>query len=134
MFDTSKGQFKVFRKIPARDVGWSILDTAFSPDGSSIIYSSWSESSIHFSHSFENDIECTDLYVSIVHMCNVYGEVERHEVLPLRPEARRFCIFSLTFSQDGREVLGGANDGCLYIYDRESNQRTLKVDPFIGIR
>merc|ERR1712071_533726 len=48
-------------------------------------------------------------------------------VLPLRPEARRFCIFSLTFSQDGREVLGGADDGCLYIYDRESNQRTLKI-------
>jgi len=60
-------------------------------------------------------------------MCNVYGETEKHEVLPLCPDERRFCIFSLTFSQDGREVLGGANDGCLYIYDCESRQRTLKI-------
>lgn len=66
-------------------------------------------------------------YLSAVHMCNVYGETEKHEVLPLCPDERRFCIFSLTFSQDGREVLGGANDGCLYIYDCESRQRTLKV-------
>lgn len=29
----------------ARDVGWSILDTAFSPDGRYVVYSSWSECS-----------------------------------------------------------------------------------------
>ncbi|XP_046454954.1 DDB1- and CUL4-associated factor 11-like isoform X2 [Daphnia pulex] len=107
VFDTSKGGFDCIRKIPARDVGWSILDTAFSPDGRSIIYSSWSEA---------------------IHLCNIYDEVERHEVLPLSPELRRFCIFSLTFSQDGNEVLGGANDGCLYIYDCEKRQRTLRID------
>ena len=45
VFDTSKGGFDCIRKIPARDVGWSILDTAFSPDGRAIIYSSWSEAS-----------------------------------------------------------------------------------------
>lgn len=45
VFDTSNGRFDCVKKIPARDVGWSILDTAFSPDGRSIIYSSWSESS-----------------------------------------------------------------------------------------
>ncbi|KAK4012513.1 hypothetical protein OUZ56_024753 [Daphnia magna] len=107
VFDTSKGGFDCIRKIPARDVGWSILDTAFSPDGRNIIYSSWSEA---------------------IHLCNIYDGVERHEVLPLCPELRRFCIFSLTFSQDGNEVLGGANDGCLYIYDCEKRQRTLRID------
>lgn len=45
VFDTSKGGFDCVRRIPARDVGWSILDTAFSPDGRAIIYSSWSEAS-----------------------------------------------------------------------------------------
>lgn len=45
VFDTSKGRFDCIRKIPARDVGWSILDTAFSPDGRAIVYSSWSEAS-----------------------------------------------------------------------------------------
>jgi WD repeat-containing protein 23 len=63
-----------------------------------------------------------------VHLCNIQGDLERHEVLPLRPDLRRFCIFSLTFSQDGTEVLGGANDGCLYIYDCERHERTLRID------
>ena len=34
-----------YKLIAARDIGWSILDTAFSPDGQYIVYSSWSESS-----------------------------------------------------------------------------------------
>ncbi|RXM95283.1 DDB1- and CUL4-associated factor 11 [Acipenser ruthenus] len=44
------------------------------------------------------------------------------------PDERRFCVFSLTTSSDGREILGGANDGCLYVFDREQNKRTLKID------
>lgn len=67
-----------------------------------------------------------------VHLCNIDDNVERHEVLPLSPELRRFCIFSLTFSQDGNEVLGGANDGCLYIYDCEKRIRTLRVSFSLG--
>lgn len=45
IYDTSGGNFKKFKKIMARDVGWSILDTAFSPDGRFVVYSSWSECS-----------------------------------------------------------------------------------------
>uniref|UniRef100_A0A8C8GPK6 DDB1- and CUL4-associated factor 11 n=1 Tax=Oncorhynchus tshawytscha TaxID=74940 RepID=A0A8C8GPK6_ONCTS len=40
----------------------------------------------------------------------------------------RFCVFSLAASTDGKEILGGANDGCLYVFDREQNRRTLKID------
>jgi WD repeat-containing protein 23 len=50
-----------------------------------------------------------------------------HEALTLAPDDRRFCIFSLRFSQDGREILGGANDECLYVYDRECKNRVLKI-------
>ncbi|XP_065270226.1 DDB1- and CUL4-associated factor 11 [Emys orbicularis] len=45
-----------------------------------------------------------------------------------RPDERRFAVFSLTVSSDGREVLGGANDGCVYVFDREQNKRTLKIE------
>jgi hypothetical protein len=45
IYDTSKGRFKEFKRILARDVGWSVLDTAFSPDGRHVAYSSWSEAS-----------------------------------------------------------------------------------------
>lgn len=67
------------------------------------------------------------MQIHTVHMCNITGEVEKHEVLPLNPDLRRFCIFSLSFNQDGNEVLGGANDGCLYIYDLQRRERTLRV-------
>ncbi|XP_054719649.1 DDB1- and CUL4-associated factor 11-like [Uloborus diversus] len=106
LYDTSKGRFNLKRTVEARDVGWSILDIAVSPDGSSFIYCSWSES---------------------IHICNVFGEQEVHEALPLFPDERRFCVFALRFSQDGREILGGANDECLYVYNREENKRTLKI-------
>lgn len=29
LFDTSNGQFKLFRDIRARDIGWSIIDTDY---------------------------------------------------------------------------------------------------------
>lgn len=106
LYDTSDGNFKLMKTVEARDVGWSILDTAVSPDGRHFIYCSWSE---------------------CIHICNVFGDHEIHEPLPLYPDERRFCIFAMRFSQDGREILGGANDECLYVYDREENQRTLKI-------
>ncbi|CAK9798391.1 DDB1- and CUL4-associated factor 11 [Anthophora quadrimaculata] len=107
LYQTHSGQFVEFKKIPARDVGWSILDTAFSPDGNYIVYSSWSE---------------------CLYLCPVYGDSSVQETLSLCPEHRRFCVFSLVFSSDGREILGGANDGYLYIYNRECHQRAFRIE------
>lgn len=107
IYNTEDNKFDLIKTIRAKDVGWSVLDTAFSPDGNFMIYSSWSE---------------------CIHLCNVYGDSEIHQALHLFPEEGSFCIFSLTFSSDNKEILGGANDGNLYVYDRDSNQRTLKID------
>lgn len=63
----------------------------------------------------------------LVYLCPVYGDSNTQESLSLCPGERRFCIFSLVFSSDGREILGGANDGFLYVYDRECHQRAFKV-------
>lgn len=63
----------------------------------------------------------------LVHLCSVNGDSEQQEPLCLVNTGRRFCIFSVVFSSDGREILGGANDGCLYIYDRQRHERTHKV-------
>ncbi|ESO89788.1 hypothetical protein LOTGIDRAFT_124623, partial [Lottia gigantea] len=106
VYKTDKS-FKLYKSIRARDVGWSVLDTAFSPDGNYVIYSSWSDS---------------------IHLCSIHGDHDVHEALNLTPGEHSFCIFSLTFSSDNTEILGGANDGCLYVYDRESNQRKLKIE------
>ncbi|XP_076470711.1 DDB1- and CUL4-associated factor 11-like [Babylonia areolata] len=106
IYDTTHNKFDLLKTIRAREVGWSVLDVAFSPDGNYLIYSSWSD---------------------CIHLCNIYGDHEVHESLLLSPGEHSFCIFSLMFSSDNREIVGGANDGCMYVYDRESNQRTLKV-------
>ncbi|KAK3576381.1 hypothetical protein CHS0354_018929 [Potamilus streckersoni] len=107
IYDTSGETFDLTKEIRARDIGWSVLDTAFSPDGNYLAYSSWSD---------------------CIHICNVFGDSEIHHALPLFPTESSFCIFSLIFSMDNRDILGGANDGCLYVFDRESNQRSLKIE------
>uniref|UniRef100_A0A8D2LLZ2 DDB1- and CUL4-associated factor 11 n=1 Tax=Varanus komodoensis TaxID=61221 RepID=A0A8D2LLZ2_VARKO len=107
LYDCTYGAFRKFRSIKARDVGWSILDVAFTPDGAHFLYSSWSD---------------------YIHICNIYGESDTHTALDLRPDERRFAVFSLAVSSDGREVLGGANYGCVYVFDMEQNKRTLKIE------
>lgn len=61
----------------------------------------------------------------IVYQCHISGH--SLETLPLSPGVRRFCVFSIAFSSDGTEILGGANDQCLYVYDLECQQRILRV-------
>ena len=39
---------------------------------------------------------------------NIYGDSETHTALPLCPENHHsFCVFSLTFSEDNTEIMGG---------------------------
>ncbi|XP_064331499.1 LOW QUALITY PROTEIN: DDB1- and CUL4-associated factor 11 [Phalacrocorax carbo] len=97
---------RLFRASRARDVGWSVLDVAFTPDGAHCLYSSWSD---------------------YIHVYDIYGDGDNHTALDLRPEEHRFAVFSLAVGPGGREVVGGANDGCLYVYDRELQRRVLRV-------
>lgn len=131
LYRTHDGDFVQFKTIPARDVGWSILDTAFSPDGNYIVYSSWSECCkyILLKATWINYklVFFIFLFFFPVYLCPVYGDSSAQESLSLCPEDRRFCVFSLVFSSDGREILGGANDGYLYVYDRECHQRAFRV-------
>ncbi|XP_034718088.1 DDB1- and CUL4-associated factor 11 isoform X2 [Etheostoma cragini] len=107
LYDTTRGRFHLRRTVKARDVGWSVLDVCFTPDAQHVLYSSWSD---------------------YIHMCSIDGDSENHTALDLNPDERRFCVFSLAASTDGNEILGGANDGCLYVFDLEQNKRTLKID------
>ncbi|KAM8985891.1 DDB1- and CUL4-associated factor 11 [Ara ararauna] len=100
-------RLRPFRSCRARDVGWSVLDVAFSPDGAHCVYCSWA---------------------GAVHVYDIYGEGDTHTALDLRPEERRFAVFSVAVGPDGREVLGGGSDGCVYLYDREVQRRTLRVE------
>lgn len=106
VYRTHGDRFDLYKEIQARDVGWSILDLAFSPDGRYIAYSSWSES---------------------LYQCPLFGRRDDAlEKLQLRPTERRFTVFSIAFSHDGKEIIGGANDECLYVYDRELHRQVLR--------
>jgi len=46
LYDTSSSRtFNRLAEIEVDDVGWSILDTALSPDRTSVAYSTWSDCS-----------------------------------------------------------------------------------------
>mmetsp|Transcript_18241 Transcript_18241/g.30427 ORF Transcript_18241/g.30427 Transcript_18241/m.30427 type:complete len:385 (+) Transcript_18241:47-1201(+) len=106
VFDTST-KFRLTKQIHALHIGWSIIDIDLSPSGETAIYSSWS----HF-----------------VHMISLGDDVKgQQEVLNFRPSSTPFCLFSIAFSSNGQEILGGANDACIYVYDMNVHDRVLKV-------
>jgi len=106
--DTTNGQWRRIKSINALDVGWSILDVDFSHDGNYIIYSSWSQN---------------------IHLCNICGDEDVHQALFLAPDRPyRTAVFSLRFTPDDSEIIAGANNGTIFIFDRERNERTLMID------
>ena len=60
-----------------------------------------------FLYIFSHFLLCYVMFYILVHLCNVYGDGDIHTALHLFPEEGSFCIFSLTFSSDNREILGG---------------------------
>ena len=57
LYDTTGGKFKFKRAIKARNVGWSVLDVALSPDNCHLIYSSWCDSSKYLESYFVRSLK-----------------------------------------------------------------------------
>ena len=53
-----------------------------------------------------------------------------HEGLNFASDLRSaaFGLWSLQFSEDGRELVTGSNDKHIYVYDLESNKTVLKIN------
>lgn len=122
LYKSNDNGYKLINSIHARDVGWSIIDVAFSPDQQHFVYSTWSSScKLLFCYNLISNLPF------LVHMCAVNGDTDKQEPLCLVNTGRRFCIFSVIFSSDGRLILGGANDGCIYVYDRQRIELPFRV-------
>eukprot|EP00299_Pterocystis_sp_00344_P015938 c7976_g1_i1.p1 GENE.c7976_g1_i1~~c7976_g1_i1.p1 ORF type:complete len:452 (+),score=56.43 c7976_g1_i1:52-1407(+) len=98
LFDSSRSKFRLLKSIEAHQVGYSIIDTDYSPDQVFVAYSSWNNN---------------------VTLCSVFGDVSHQ--LQFTDESRSFCAFSLQFSPASDELIAGANDACIYIYDLNRN-------------
>lgn len=106
VYDTSSGNFRLSKSVFAQDVGWSILDTAISPSGQQFLYTSWSPA---------------------IRLCNIPGPAVQHEILNLDTINRNIGIFSVRFSPNGLEVIAGASDHCVYVYDLTSRRQVLRI-------
>ncbi|XP_055837547.1 DDB1- and CUL4-associated factor 11 [Episyrphus balteatus] len=99
VFDSSKGTYHRINRIKAQDVGWGILDIDFSPCGQYFTYSTWSE------------------YFFVVPL---NGTTDVFQWLRLNTEVNRSGIFSVRFSPGGETLIGGCNDSCIYMCNRET--------------
>ncbi|CAF2630110.1 unnamed protein product [Rotaria sp. Silwood2] len=109
LYDTTTSQmFRQQAEFAAEEVGWSILDTALSPDRNSIAYATWSD---------------------CLYLIKLNESQSQTNIIPLhlQPYSHSFSIFSLQYSVDGSEIIGGSNDTCVYIYDLHKQRRTLRV-------
>lgn len=106
IFDSSTSNYKELNHINAKHVSWCILDIAFSPCSRYFAYSTWAE---------------------CLHICTLDGHDDDINCLNLNTGVNRFGAFSLAFSNNGKEIISGGSDASVYIFDRERNERTLRV-------
>jgi WD repeat-containing protein 23 len=95
LFDTSN--WSISKSIRAREVEWAVLDVDYSADKKWLAYCTWSDK---------------------IQLVNSTGAVETHQAFQVRQSTRgRFGLFSLRFSPQSTEVIGGSSDGGVYLCD-----------------
>ena len=124
---TTSSSFQKLAEILVEDVGWSILDTALSPDRTGVAYSTWSEWSKLFEFREKNFLFIARVFSVYLIKLNENEDEPKVTPLHLQPRTPSFSIFSLQFSGDGSEIIGGSNDAHVYIYDLQKKKRTLRV-------
>ena len=105
--------FQLFKRVEARDVGWSVIDVDIAHNQRFVIYSSWSES------------------LQLVNIpppphSSSPSDFELHEALDLHPGFES-CMFGIRFSPSDLEVLAGLNRGVMILYDIERRVNVFKA-------
>ncbi|KAB1214124.1 hypothetical protein CJ030_MR5G027261 [Morella rubra] len=110
------GGWKVQKNILAKSLRWTITDTSLSPDLHYLVYSSMSP---------------------IIHIVNVGSPgteslaniTEIHDGLDFSvdDDYDEFGIFSVKFSNDGRELVAASSNNSIYVYDLEAKKLCLRI-------
>lgn len=110
--------WSIKKDIRARQLRWTVTDTALSHDQRFLIYATISP---------------------IVHLVSIGNEsgvaslaniTEIHEGLDFSMEPSgeySLGLYSVQFSQDGREIVAGSNKNSIYVYDLEANKPVLCI-------
>ncbi|KAF3188658.1 hypothetical protein TWF106_005265 [Orbilia oligospora] len=116
MYDTRNPyDWKYYKKAEYPGGHWTITDASLSPDNRQLAYSSLD---------------------STVYMANTQADEEEENeltVLDFSEGPRQYAmrngtpIWSIRFSGDGRELIAGAKDDSLYVYDIERQKSILKL-------
>jgi hypothetical protein len=140
--------WQVVREVAALDVGWSIIDTDFSPDSVRI-----SDSCVCGAPLIPVNaaVLCVLVMEQLCPSCVGCGRGARPPraarlsvppvvvvvvvvVVGLVPTAAgrpdnwgRFCMFSVKYSRSGQQLLGGSSDRCLYMFDVDTKTRSHRV-------
>ncbi|KAJ3277733.1 hypothetical protein HK104_003017 [Borealophlyctis nickersoniae] len=101
---TDVTQFRRKTVLRAEIGQWTITDCSLSAENRNLIYSS---------------------ITPIVYLARVNGDLEEYDHIPLdftEPHHESFGVWSVRFSGDGREIVAGASDHCIYVYDIETRK------------
>lgn len=110
VYNTEQGGYREVARYLVDQTNYSLLDLDVSPNGREFLCSTWRNS---------------------VYTCNVLEEddinrncVRRHQ---LADTASKMGVFSTCFNNDGSEILASCNNGCIYVFDRARNERSLRI-------
>lgn len=116
IYDVERG-WKIQKDILAKSLRWTVTDTSLSPDQRHLVYASMSPI-VHIVDVGSGTVES---------LANV---TEIHDGLDFSAAddgGYSFGIFSVKFSTDGRELVAGSSDDCIYVYDLEANKLSLRI-------
>ncbi|XP_017223657.1 LEC14B homolog isoform X1 [Daucus carota subsp. sativus] len=114
--------WKVQKDIRARSLRWTITDASLSPDQRFLVYSSMSPI-VHIvnigSAATESVANITEIHEGLDFSAGYDFEDDDYYY-------DAFGIFSVKFSNDGRELVAASSDASIYIYDLGANKLSMR--------
>ena len=121
MYDTSNPyHWKHYKTVRYQAGQWTITDASLSPDNRFLAYSSI-RCVVYLAPTDPND-HSEPLFLDFSNVARSVGYDRTGFV-----DRGDFGIWSVRFSGDGREIVAGTGDHCVYVYDIETRQTTLRI-------